>query len=57
MNYPKYQIYNNFFDLDLYTLSMCLVVLNQFPRAYTKWEFFDRENLHREKKGVPDFPF
>lgn len=44
MNYPKYQIYNNFFDLDLYTLSMCLVVLNQFPRAYTKWEFFDREN-------------
>ena len=44
MNYPKYQIYNNFFDLDLYTLSMCFVVLNEFPRAHTKWEFFDRNN-------------
>lgn len=44
MKYPNYQIYNNFFDLDLYTISMCLVVLNEFPRAYTKWGFFDRNN-------------
>ena len=43
-NYPQYQIYNNFFDLDLYTLNMCFVVLNEFPRACTKWEFFDRGN-------------
>lgn len=44
MKYPNYQIYTDFFDLDLYTLSMCLVVLNEFPRAHCKWEFFDRNN-------------
>lgn len=44
MNYPNYQIYRNLLDLDVYTLSMCYVVLNEFPRAYCKWEFFDRNN-------------
>lgn len=44
MKQIDYQIYNNLLDLDLYTLSMCYVVLNEFPRAYCKWSFFDRNN-------------
>lgn len=44
MKQIDYQIYNNLLDLDLYTLSMCYVVLNEFPRAYCKWSFFDRKD-------------
>ena len=44
MKQIDYQIYNSLLDLDLYTLSMCYVVLNEFPRAYCKWSFFDRNN-------------
>ena len=41
---PTYQIYNHFFDFDLYTVNMMYVVLNEFPRACCKWKLFDRNN-------------
>lgn len=38
------QIINHFTDTDLYTLSVALVVMNKFPRAHIKYNFFDRNN-------------
>lgn len=37
-------IINYFTDTDLYTFSVALVVMNKFPRAYIRYNFFDRNN-------------
>ena len=38
------QIINHFTDDDLYKLSMCCAVIDNFPRAQVKYEFVDRNN-------------
>lgn len=38
------QIITNFTDTDLYTFSVCLAVLENFPRAHVTYEFFDRNS-------------
>ncbi|MBO7419091.1 MAG: nicotinate phosphoribosyltransferase [Bacteroidaceae bacterium] len=38
------QIINYFTDDDLYKLSMCCAVIDNFPRAQVKYEFVDRNN-------------
>jgi len=39
------QIINHFTDDDLYKLTMCCAVIDNFPRAWVKYEFFDRNNM------------
>ena len=46
------QIINHFTDTDLYTFSVGLVVMNKFPRAYIKYNFFDRNNTVYSKEFV-----
>lgn len=43
----------SFLDTDLYTFSVCLAVLENFPRAHIKYEFFDR-NSEPFPKGFAD---
>ena len=38
------QIINHFTDDDLYKLSMCCAVIDNFPRAQVKYQFVDRNN-------------
>lgn len=38
------QIINHFTDDDLYKLSMCCAVIDNYPRAQVKYEFVDRNN-------------
>lgn len=38
------QIINHFTDDDLYKLTMCCSVIDNFPRAQVKYEFVDRNN-------------
>lgn len=38
------QIINHFTDDDLYKLSMCCAVIDNFPRAQVKYSFNDRDN-------------
>lgn len=38
------QIITNFTDTDLYTFSVCLAVLENYPRAHVTYEFFDRNS-------------
>lgn len=38
------QIINHFTDDDLYKFSMCCAVIENFPRAYVKYQFNDRDN-------------
>ena len=38
------QIITHFTDTDLYTFSVCLAVLENFPRAHVSYEFFDRNS-------------
>ena len=47
------QIITNFTDTDLYTFSVCLAVLENFPRAHVTYEFFDR-NSEVFPKGFAD---
>ena len=37
------QIITHFTDDDLYKLSMCCAVIDNFPRARVKYEFVDRD--------------
>ncbi|MCF0204659.1 MAG: nicotinate phosphoribosyltransferase, partial [Muribaculaceae bacterium] len=39
------QIINHFTDDDLYKLSMCCAVIDNYPRAQVKYTFCDRDNL------------
>ncbi len=48
------QIINHFTDTDLYTFSVGLVVMNKFPRAYIKYNFFDRNNTVYSKEFVSE---
>lgn len=38
------QIITHFTDTDLYTFSVCLAVLENYPRAHVSYEFFDRNS-------------
>lgn len=38
------QIIQHFTDDDLYKLSMCCAVIDNFPRAQVKYQFVDRDN-------------
>lgn len=38
------QIINHFTDDDLYKLTMCCAVIDNFPRAQVKYQFSDRDN-------------
>ncbi|MBM6992813.1 MAG: nicotinate phosphoribosyltransferase [Prevotella sp.] len=38
------QIINHFTDDDLYKFSMCCAVIDNYPRAQVKYQFFDRNN-------------
>ena len=38
------QIINHFTDDDLYKLSMCCSVIDNYPRAQVKYQFVDRNN-------------
>ena len=48
------QIINYFTDTDLYTFSVALVVMNKFPRAYIRYNFFDRNNTVYSKEFVEE---
>lgn len=39
------QIINHFTDDDLYKLSMCCAVIDNFPRAQVKYQFVDRNDM------------
>lgn len=39
------QIIKHFTDTDLYKLSMCCAIIDNFPRAQVKYEFVDRNGL------------
>ncbi len=39
------QIINHFTDDDLYKLTMCCAVIDNFPRAQVKYQFTDRDHL------------
>ena len=47
------QIINHFTDTDLYKLSMCVAVLDNYPRAMVQYEFNDR-NKTIYPKGFAD---
>ena len=47
------QIITHFTDDDLYKLSMCCAVIDNFPRAQVKYEFVDR-NKTVYPKGFAD---
>ncbi len=38
------QIINHFTDDDLYKLSMCCAVIDNYPRAQVKYQFVDRND-------------
>ena len=38
------QIINHFTDDDLYKFTMCCAVIDNYPRAWVKYEFNDRDN-------------
>lgn len=48
------QIIKHFTDTDLYTFSVALVVMNKFPRAYIKYNFFDRNGTKYSKHFVEE---
>ena len=56
------QIINHFTDDDLYKLSMCCAVIDNYPRAQVKYQFVDRndtvypegfaDELHRQIEAL-----
>ena len=38
------QIINHFTDDDLYKLSMCCAVIDNYPRAQVRYQFVDRDD-------------
>lgn len=42
--YMMRQIINHFTDDDLYKFTMCCAVIDNYPRAWVKYEFNDRDN-------------
>lgn len=39
------QIINHFTDDDLYKLTMCCAVIDNYPRAHVRYQFVDRDDM------------